>query len=42
MVASPPLHDPAWWAGDPYPEFAALRAEDPVHRYEGEATMRCS
>ncbi|HEY7070019.1 MAG TPA: cytochrome P450 [Acidimicrobiales bacterium] len=37
MVASPPLHDPAWWAGDPYPEFAALRAEDPVHRYEGEA-----
>jgi cytochrome P450 len=37
MVTTPPLHDPAWWAGDPYPEFAALRAEDPVHRYEGEA-----
>src|SRR3954451_11948623 len=37
MVTTPPLHDPAWWAGDPYPAFAALRAEDPVHRYEGEA-----
>jgi cytochrome P450 len=37
MVTSPPLHDPLWWAGDPYPEFAALRAHDPVHRYEGEA-----
>jgi cytochrome P450 len=37
MVTSPPLHDPLWWAGDPYPEFAALRAADPVHRYEGEA-----
>jgi cytochrome P450 len=37
MVTSPPLHDPLWWAGDPYPELAALRAEDPVHRYEGEA-----
>ena len=37
MVTTPPLHDPAWWAGDPYPDFAALRAEDPVHRYEGEA-----
>jgi len=37
MVTTPPLHDPAWWAGDPYPELAALRAEDPVHRYEGEA-----
>jgi cytochrome P450 len=37
MVTSPPLHDPLWWAGDPYPELAALRAQDPVHRYEGEA-----
>src|SRR5512132_3001923 len=37
MVHSPPLHDPAWWAGDPYPAFAELRAHDPVHRYEGEA-----
>lgn len=37
MVTSPPLYDPLWWAGDPYPELAALRAEDPVHRYEGEA-----
>jgi cytochrome P450 len=37
MVPSPPLHDPAWWAGDPYPAFAELRAHDPVHRYEGEA-----
>ena len=30
-----PLHDPAFWAGDPYPAFAELRAHDPVHRYEG-------
>src|SRR4051794_41687013 len=37
MVTTPPLHDPAWWAGDPYPAFAELRAEDPIHRYEGEA-----
>ena len=37
MVPSPPLHDPAWWASDPYPAFAELRAHDPVHRYEGEA-----
>ena len=27
--------DPAFWAGDPYPAFAELRATDPVHRYEG-------
>jgi len=32
-----PFHDPAFWAGDPYPAFARLRAEDPVHRYEGPA-----
>jgi len=32
-----PLHDPAFWAGDPYPVFAELRANDPVHRYEGPA-----
>jgi cytochrome P450 len=37
MVTTPPLHDPLWWAGDPYPAFAELRAHDPVHRYEGEA-----
>ena len=37
MPSSPPLHDPAFWAGDPYPAFAELRRADPVHRYEGEA-----
>jgi cytochrome P450 len=37
MPRTPPLHDPAWWAGDPYPAFAELRAHDPVHHYEGEA-----
>jgi cytochrome P450 len=37
MPASPPLHDPMFWAGDPYPVFAELRRHDPVHRYEGEA-----
>lgn len=37
MPISPPLHDPHFWAGDPYPAFAELRATDPVHRYEGEA-----
>ena len=37
MSISPPLHDPHFWAGDPYPAFAELRASDPVHRYEGEA-----
>ncbi len=31
------MHDPAWWADDPYPAFAAQRAHDPMHRYEGEA-----
>jgi cytochrome P450 len=37
MPESPPFHDPMFWAGDPYPTFAALRADDPVHRYEGPA-----
>jgi len=37
MPSSPPLHDPGFWSGDPYPAFAELRATDPVHRYEGEA-----
>ncbi|HJR26330.1 MAG TPA: cytochrome P450 [Acidimicrobiales bacterium] len=37
MTTSPPLHDPGFWAGDPYPTFAELRRDDPVHRYEGEA-----
>lgn len=37
MVDPLPLHDPAFWAGDPYPAFAELRAHDPVHRYEGPA-----
>ncbi len=32
-----PLHDPLFWAGDPYPAFAELRATDPVHRYDGPA-----
>jgi len=30
-----PFHDPDFWADDPYPTFARLRAVDPVHRYEG-------
>ncbi len=37
MLAPLPFHDPEFWAGDPYPAFTALRAEDPVHRYEGPA-----
>lgn len=37
MPSSPPLHDPEFWSGDPYPAFAELRATDPVHRYEGVA-----
>ena len=32
-----PLHDTAFWSGDPYPAFAELRALDPVHRYDGPA-----
>ncbi|MGI8663326.1 MAG: cytochrome P450 [Acidimicrobiales bacterium] len=30
------LDDPAFYANDPYPSYARLRAEDPVHRFEGE------
>jgi cytochrome P450 len=30
-----PLDDPAFYAGDPYPAFAALREQSPVHRFEG-------
>jgi cytochrome P450 len=37
MSDTVPLHDPAFWAGDPYPAFAMLRAQDPVHRYQGPA-----
>lgn len=37
MLDPVPFHDPAFWAGDPYPTFAELRAHDPVHRYEGAA-----
>ena len=37
MTTSPPFHDPEFWAGDPYPAFAELRANDPVHRYDGPA-----
>src|SRR5436305_10336604 len=33
-VTSPRLDDPAFWAGDPEPALAALRAESPVHWYE--------
>ena len=29
------LDDPAFYAGDPYPSYTRLRAEDPVHRFEG-------
>jgi cytochrome P450 len=36
MPSSPPLEDPAFWSGDPYPAFAELRASDPVHRYVGD------
>ena len=35
-MTSPPLDDPNFWAGDPYPAFAQLRRDDPVHRFEGE------
>ena len=33
-VAAIPFEDPTFWSGDPYPTFARLRAEDPVHRHE--------
>lgn len=35
MTAAVPFSDPAFWSGDPYPTFAALRATEPVYRYEG-------
>jgi len=31
MLTSPPLHDPQFYAGDPFPTFRRLRAESPVH-----------
>lgn len=37
MTEPIPLHDPQFWAGDPYPAFVQLRANDPVHRYDGPA-----
>ena len=30
----PPLHDPAFHAGDPFPAFRRLRAESPVHWHD--------
>jgi cytochrome P450 len=30
----PPLHDPAFYAGDPFPAYRRLRAEAPVHWHE--------
>ncbi len=31
---APPLHDPAFYAGDPFPAFRRLRAESPVHWHD--------
>jgi len=31
---APPLHDPAFHAGDPFPAFRRLRAEAPVHWHD--------
>jgi cytochrome P450 len=31
MPFAPPLHDPTFHAGDPFPAFRRLRAESPVH-----------
>jgi cytochrome P450 len=31
MFDAPPLHDPLFHAGDPFPAFRRLRAESPVH-----------
>jgi cytochrome P450 len=31
MNESPPLHDPDFYRGDPYPAYARLRSKDPVH-----------
>ncbi len=33
-MRAPALDDPAFWAGDPEPELAMLRADSPVHWYE--------
>jgi cytochrome P450 len=33
-VTVPPLDDPEFWAGEPEPALARLRAESPVHWYE--------
>jgi cytochrome P450 len=34
MPFAPPLHDPDFHAGDPFPTFRRLRAESPVHWHE--------
>ena len=34
MTFAPPLHDPQFHAGDPFPAFRRLRAESPVHWHE--------
>jgi cytochrome P450 len=34
MHPAPPLHDPDFYRGDPFPAYARLRAEDPVHWHE--------
>jgi cytochrome P450 len=31
MLRAPPLHDPQFYAGDPFPEFRRLRAEAPIY-----------
>ena len=31
---APPLHDPAFHAGDPFPVFRRLRVESPVHWHD--------
>jgi cytochrome P450 len=31
MLHAPPLHDPQFYAGDPFPAFRRLRAEAPIH-----------
>jgi cytochrome P450 len=31
MLNAPPLHDPQFYAGDPFPAFRRLRAEAPIH-----------
>lgn len=34
MPFDPPLHDPGFLAGDPFPAFRRMRAESPVHWHE--------